>query len=231
MNGTKLGSCATSGYSGTVFEPIDAYKGDFARAYFYMVTRYENKVVSWSSNATVSNILVNNTFPAFETWYLNMLADWHVADPVDQKEIDRNDAIYTFQDNRNPFIDHPEYVYAIWGVGASTIPEPSNFPTNFSASNITLNWTDATGAIVPEGYLLRWSTVGFGAIADPVDGTPVGDGAYALNVAAGVQTAFISNLLPSTTYYFKLYGYTGSGATIDYKTDATVPMVMQTTQP
>lgn len=231
MNGTKLGSCATSGYSGTVFEPIDAYKGDFARAYFYMVTRYENKVVSWSSNATVSNILVNNTFPAFETWYLNMLADWHVADPVDQKEIDRNDAIYTFQDNRNPFIDHPEYVYAIWGVGASTIPEPSNFPTNFSASNITLNWTDATGAIVSEGYLLRWSTVGFGAIADPVDGTPVGDGAYALNVAAGVQTAFISNLLPSTTYYFKLFGYTGSGATIDYKTDATVPMVMQTTQP
>jgi hypothetical protein len=64
-----------------------------------------------------------------------------------------------------------------------------------------------------------------------VDGTPVGDGAYALNVAAGVQTAFISNLLPSTTYYFKLFGYTGSGAAIDYKTDATVPMVMQTTQP
>lgn len=231
LNGTKRGSCATTGYSGTVFEPIDAYKGDFARAYFYMVTRYENLVVGWSSNAVVSSILQNNTFPAFETWYLNMLAAWHVADPVDQKELDRNDAIYGFQHNRNPFIDHPEYVYAIWGVGASAIPEPSNYPTNFSASNLTLQWTDATGAIVPDGYLLRWSTIGFSAIADPVDGTPVSNGTNALNVAPGVQTAFLSNLTPSTTYYFKLYGYTGSGASIDYKTDSPVPMVSQTTQP
>lgn len=231
LNGSKLGSCATTGYSGTVFEPIDAYKGDFARAYFYMVTRYENKVVSWSSNATVSSILLNNTFPAFETWFLNMLAAWHIADPVDQKEIDRNNAIYTFQDNRNPFIDHPEYVYAIWGVGASAVPEPSNFPANFSASNITLNWNDATGTIAPDGYLIRWSTTGYDAIAIPTDGTPVADGNTALNVPEGTQTAFLRNLLPATTYYFKLFGYTGSGTAIDYKTDGPVPMTTRITQP
>lgn len=231
LNGTKLGSCATSGYSGTVFEPIDEYKGDFARAYFYMVTRYQDKVVSWSSNATVSNILVNNTFPSFETWFLNMLAAWHIADPVSPKEIDRNNAIFTFQDNRNPFIDHPEYVYAIWGVGASAIPEPSNFPSSFSASNITLNWSDATGAVIPSGYLIRWSTSGYDAIPAPTDGIPVPDGASARNVAQGIHTAFLSSLNPSTIYYFKLFAYTGAGSSIDYKTDAAVPMITQTTQP
>ncbi|PKO95130.1 MAG: nuclease, partial [Bacteroidetes bacterium HGW-Bacteroidetes-9] len=105
MNGSKRGSCATPGYSGTVFEPIDAYKGDFARAYFYMVTRYQNLVVGWSSNATVGDILNGTTFPAFETWYLNMLAQWHVNDPVSAKEIARNNAVYGIQGNRNPYID------------------------------------------------------------------------------------------------------------------------------
>lgn len=117
-NGSKVGSCSTPGYSGTVFEPIDAYKGDFARSYFYMATRYENLIAGWYNNSDNADAaLQNNNFPVYETWFLEMLGRWHVQDPVSAKEIARNDAIYEIQGNRNPFIDHPEYVYSIWGVG------------------------------------------------------------------------------------------------------------------
>ncbi len=116
-NNSKLGSATTSlGYSGTVFEPIDEFKGDLARAYFYMATRYENVISSWQNNSTYGNaILDGSSNKVFETWQLNMLINWHNNDPVSQKEIDRNNAALDHQGNRNPFIDHPEYVDSIWG--------------------------------------------------------------------------------------------------------------------
>lgn len=106
----KLGKSTFSGYSGTVFEPDDEYKGDFARAYFYMVTAYNNQVSSWDSD-----MLAGNSYPAFSTWALNLLLKWHRQDPVSKKEIDRNEAVYAKQRNRNPYIDHPELVEFIWG--------------------------------------------------------------------------------------------------------------------
>ncbi|PME27430.1 endonuclease I [Vibrio sp. 10N.286.55.E10] len=116
-NGSKLGSAANSlGYVGTVFEPIDEFKGDFARAYFYMATRYENEIANWEGNSTSSDAVLDGTnTTVFEPWLLTMLKRWHSEDPVSQKEIDRNKAVYDFQGNRNPFIDHPEFVSQIWG--------------------------------------------------------------------------------------------------------------------
>ena len=116
-NNSKLGSATTSlGFSGTVFEPIDEFKGDLARAYFYMATRYENVIASWQNNSTNGNsVLDGSSNKVFETWQLDMLIRWHNNDPVSQKEIDRNDAAFDHQGNRNPFIDHPEYVNSIWG--------------------------------------------------------------------------------------------------------------------
>jgi len=109
-NGSKLGSCSYTGYSGTVFEPTDEYKGDFARTYFYMVTRYYDNTQTWDSP-----MLNGTNFPAFEEWALNLLIDWHELDPVSQKEINRNNAIYNdYQENRNPFIDNPDFVNDIW---------------------------------------------------------------------------------------------------------------------
>lgn len=115
-NNSKLGSATTSlGYSGTVFEPIDEFKGDLARAYFYMATRYENVISSWQNNSTNSDAALNGSGDqVFELWQLNMLKRWHLNDPVSQKEIDRNEAAFIHQGNRNPFIDHPEYVGSIW---------------------------------------------------------------------------------------------------------------------
>jgi len=115
-NGSKLGSGSGIGYTGTVFEPIDEFKGDLARAYFYMATRYQDQIAGWEGNSSSSNAALNGTSTqVFETWMLNMLKKWHNDDPVSQKETDRNNAAQDHQGNRNPFVDHPEFVQSIWG--------------------------------------------------------------------------------------------------------------------
>jgi endonuclease I len=110
-NGSKLGSNSTAGYSGTVFEPINEYKGDFARTYFYMATRYEDVIKNWNSV-----VLDKSAFPVYVKWHLDLLIKWHEQDPVSQKELERNNAVYLIQKNRNPFIDYPEFVASIWGI-------------------------------------------------------------------------------------------------------------------
>ncbi len=112
-NGGKLGQCTYTGCSGLVFEPIDAYKGDLARGYFYLLTRYMDEAQSWSNAQVLQQ-------GAFLPWVEALLLDWHQADPVSQKEIDRNNTVYSnLQHNRNPYIDRPEWVYSIWGPTAS----------------------------------------------------------------------------------------------------------------
>lgn len=102
------------GYVGKVFEPADEYKGDFARTYFYMVTCYEDYAPNWTTSEAMA-MLNNETYPVLKDWALEMLMSWHKNDPVDQKELDRNNAVYAIQYNRNPFIDYPELVDYIWG--------------------------------------------------------------------------------------------------------------------
>lgn len=106
----RLGTSTFSGYSGKVFEPVDEYKGDFARTYFYMAAAYNTKIASWSSP-----MLAGNSYPAYTSWAVNLLLKWHRQDPVSQKELDRNEAVYKHQRNRNPFIDNPEMAEYIWG--------------------------------------------------------------------------------------------------------------------
>jgi len=223
-NGSKLGPCSYPGYAGIVFEPVDIYKGDFARNYFYMATRYSDLIAGWENNDNNANAVLDGTsYPAFESWFLDMLMEWHTNDPVSQKEIDRNNNVYAIQHNRNPFIDHLEYVELIWGEGLA--PEPENHPAGFSAHTITLSWTDATGGVVPDGYLIRMSDVGFGSVLVPQDGITITDNFWNKNVSYGVETCIFTGLTPNTTYYFKIYGYTGSGTAIDYKTDGTIQQV------
>ena len=113
---SKLGRCTYPGYDGIVFEPNDEYKGDFARAYFYMVTCYEEKLPDWYVNyGEVKPTLDGNMYPGFSNWQLEMLMKWAAQDPVSQKEITRNNAVYDIQRNRNPFIDYPGLEQYIWG--------------------------------------------------------------------------------------------------------------------
>ena len=110
-------------------------------------------------------------------------------------------------------------------------PEPSNYPTNFTATvegtDVTLTWTDATGSQLPSKYLVLAST---GNITVPTDGTPVANGDLAMNVNYGAQTYTFSGLQGGTTYHFAIFPYTNSGANIDYKTDGSYPTADATTE-
>lgn len=108
---SKWGKCVTPGYSGTVFEPNDECKGDFARTYFYFATRYKGVATSGQGA-----LVFTSTYPYITGWQLDMLLRWHKKDPVSPKELDRNEAVYdSRQGNRNPFIDYPELVDLIFG--------------------------------------------------------------------------------------------------------------------
>jgi endonuclease I len=114
-NGSTYGLSSDPGVPSNieVMEPSDEFKGDMARIYFYMSTRYGAAI--GSANTAESNfVLLDNNYPTYTTPYLKMLLRWHNADPVSQKEIDRNNAIYARQNNRNPYVDHPEYVAQVW---------------------------------------------------------------------------------------------------------------------
>lgn len=151
-NGSKLGNCKVSGYSGTVFEPIDEYKGDIARAFFYMSTRYYGEDSGWTTSGMTNKAEIKD-------WAVDMLLTWNELDPVSQKEIDRNNVIYEdYQHNRNPFIDHPEYARMIWDEnwqGGTTHDIMVNSCTNgsittdansaYEGQTITLNAFPASG--------------------------------------------------------------------------------------
>lgn len=124
-NGCKVGNnIALNGPALTVFEPTDEYKGDVARNYFYMATCYEDEIANWENiNSNGAAFLDGTSTRVYEQWALNMLYSWHIADPVSSKEINRNNAIYSVQGNRNPFIDRPDWVYTIW----SSVLSSDNF--------------------------------------------------------------------------------------------------------
>ncbi len=168
QNGSKLGESATPGYSGTVFEPIDAYKGDFARSYFYMSTRYLNEDAGWEgSDMTQGAELL--------PWAVTLLLQWNQLDPVSQKETDRNNTVYGIQKNRNPFIDHPEYADAIWSPNAGIAdyqviipllasPNPCNESITLSLplegeDHPILNCVSANGVMVSASYAVTGNTL------------------------------------------------------------------------
>ncbi len=159
-NGSMVGTCAEIEYSGKVFEPIDEYKGDFARAYFYMITRYKELIPTWIQNFPTQALAQITEGDNFKTWYVNMLLQWHLNDPVSLKEINRNNAIYynTNQANRNPYIDHPEFALAIWGNMNFTVPIPNALDAhNVLWNDFTANWElDDTENV--DGYFLDVST-------------------------------------------------------------------------
>ena len=106
----RMDSKTKSQYGYICFEPAPEYRGDFARAYFYIATAYE--YLTWTAYADYIN---NNSYLMFSTPIQQVLLDWHREDPVSDKEICRAEQISYIQHNRNPFIDYPELVEYIWG--------------------------------------------------------------------------------------------------------------------
>ena len=81
-----------------------------------MVTCYEEKIADWYVNYPESQLTLDgNAYPGLSAWQLEMLMKWAKNDPVSEKEINRNNAVYGIQKNRNPFIDYPELERFVWG--------------------------------------------------------------------------------------------------------------------
>lgn len=158
-NGSKRGTGNNKGYTDVVFEPIDEFKGDIARGVLYFAVRYEDNWndSSWLPHTTQHNPMNGTNEQFYEDWFLETMLEWHNNDPVNQREIDRNNAAYKYQGNRNPFIDHPEYAARIWGGTTITDNQPPTAPTSLTASNITtttiqLNWTASTDNVAVTAY-------------------------------------------------------------------------------
>ena len=175
-NGSKISKNGTpnSGYTGRVYEPHPEFKGDIARSLLYYVVRYEGKLNSFnfyngSSPANDTSPLDGTEEKAYEDWFLTLLLQWHNNDPVSQKEIDRNNIVYGIQKNRNPFIDHPEWVNSIWSQNPAVVVSAA--PENLSASQVSsyfvnFNWTPSTDSDVL-GYKIYQNGVSIGYSKTP----------------------------------------------------------------
>ena len=142
-NGGKLGPNTVAGLSGIAFEPINEFKGDLARSFFYFVTRYQGNMSAWQTlNTEGDKAFDGSTWPSIEIPYLKMMLQWNNNDPVSQKEIDRNNAGYTLQGNRNPYIDHPEYVAEVWvsGCGLTLPVDITSFTALYKDNTVKLSW-------------------------------------------------------------------------------------------
>ncbi|MCS3869834.1 endonuclease I [Chryseobacterium ginsenosidimutans] len=195
-NTSRIGNCAIPGmtYTGRVYEPINEFKGDVARSILYFAVRYEGKLGTFNFNnsanpASDTNPLDGTEERSFDPAYITMLLQWSTQDPVSQKEIDRNNAVYNLQKNRNPFIDNPAWISAIWGqTPDAVVPQtPTNLTvTQNSAYFSTLSWTPSSSTDVI-GYKIYQN------------GTLV--------ASTKNSTISIDHLTPSTTYMYTVKAY------------------------
>ena len=206
---SKLGACTYPGYSGTVFEPADEYKGDFARTYFYMVTCYEEKLPDWYANNStteVVHVIDGTTYPGLQAWQLDMLMKWAKNDPVSEKETNRNNAVYAKQGNRNPFIDYPGLQEYIWGYLTDSEFSNENYQQpvylNFSMSEaeaaLGTDFTEPTLTTNPAGLTVTYSSsdetvatvdAGTGEVTLVADGSTTITATFAGNDSYNVGTA------------------------------------------
>jgi len=171
FNGTPSGSYTST--TEWIWKPRDEDKGDIARMIFYMATRYEGENGE-PDLEIIGSIPTNNNDPLPIMAKLSDLIQWHLEDTVDNWERNRNNIIYTFyQHNRNPFIDHPEYVDLIWGATGinekeqKTIilisPNPANEQFSIhmtpASKNTVYTITDLYGRLIQSGKLSEENTI------------------------------------------------------------------------
>ncbi|HTY10313.1 MAG TPA: endonuclease [Bacteroidota bacterium] len=236
----KVGTDA-SGH--TVFEPRQSHKGDFARALFYMAVCYNGvNGYDWTFNH-LNNVILDSLSEAAQD--VNLLLQWNKDDPPDAWEVSRNNYIQSIQNNRNPFVDHPEWAnYINFNDLSKLTPtyavEPSNHVTNLAIGNVTsssltVSWTNAAaGSQQPSGYLIElyasddYFTPEDGSVY--ADDTDLTDNRAVVNVAnSGGTSHQFTGLSCGTTYYVHMYSYNGSSSQINYKIDGTVPSCSATT--
>lgn len=211
-NGARLGYNAFVGEDmtstcGIAYEPADEYKGDIARGFLYIATCYmfADSEFSEDYEMTVKSQL--------RPWALDMMLKWHRQDPVSQKEIDRNNLIYSqFQHNRNPYIDYPELAEIVFSKDSSNTafnPAMARAPQNFTVTpapngqrQASLAWTNPTtcvngNAAVLASIVIQRNGVVVHTISNPTPGVP---------------TAWTDNNVPNNrTYEYRVFATTETG--------------------
>ncbi len=229
------GKLGTNAANQIVYEPRAEQKGNSARALLYMCTKYDdvagnNWTFAWLNGTRLPSV---NEAPQ----NLALLLEWHKQDPPEKREVERNNYIQTIQKNRNPYTDHPEYVkYIDFNTLTKLDPvfevEPSNHVTGLAAevlnNTITLNWTNSTGANLPSGYLVIAYNVDNYFL--PIDGDEYTEDADLTDGKAIAHTGSNSitfyYLTNGSKYYFTVIPYKGTGSTINYKINGTLPRVV-----
>jgi hypothetical protein len=212
----------------TVFEPRDGDKGDAARGMMYMVIMYDHNggYGNWSFK------WLNETKIPSTPQDIQTLLNWSRQDPPDRWEVERNNYIATLQQNRNPFVDHPEYLkyvnlYDMSKLSPVFQPEPTSQVSNFTAvangTSVTVNWTNPSDGQLPTGFLLQAYDTNNYFI--PIDGDLYQDnnnlsgGKALINIPFSATSYTFDNLTLNKNYYFTIYSYNGSDSTINYKID------------
>ncbi len=191
-NGGEQHDVATGCYfTDSTWEARDEVKGDIARIIFYMDTRYEGN--NGESDLTVVDYV--NTYPLPEHGKLSTLLEWNNFDPPDEFERNRNNVIFSWQQNRNPFIDNPEYANLIWG-GANVSPISfsgfSNSPTNPIENDVvTINATVASTSGAITEVKLYWG-LDFENLDNIIDMVNSGGDNYSVDVPGqnGAETVY-----------------------------------------
>ncbi len=220
-----------------VYEPRAEHKGDAARAILYMSLKYDGI----NGNTWNFNWLNNTRLPSISEapQRLEQLIAWHKQDPPSKHEIERTNYVQSIQKNRNPLIDHPEYIkYIDFNTLTKLNPvfaaEPTNYPTNLNAAingtSITLSWVNSTGTKTPTGYfIIAYDKDDYFL---PIDGEvypqdPVlYDGKAAVYVSYPQSSFTFTNLIENNKYYFTVFPYGGAGDSINYKINGTLPRVL-----
>lgn len=239
-NGSKLGpndETKVAGYAGTVFEPLDEYKGDFARIYMYMVVRWADNgyplTVTSEGQTTFNNTFTSAGNYGLTTYGINLLMKWHRQDPVSQKEISRNNGVQTEQGNRNPFVDYPCLAEYLWGASKDATVTLSSLCGSFEAGFVagsSLGCSSCSSGSIPTVTSPTYSEGSAGgnitSLGDPAtltengiyysttSGFANGEGTKLAASTTATTTGTFSvdvSTLPEGTYYFKAFAKNSTG--------------------
>ena len=225
----RMGYSTRDGYSDRVFEPDDEYKGDFARAYFYMAACYNDVISTWTKSGGDA-FFAGNDYPVFTTYAIDLLMEWHRLDPVSEKEITRNCYAHSWQDNRNPFIDHPELAEHIWGnmqgepwtgngqvVTTPMLTQPAN-GTTINVGTIALDAPSVSTQVTVKGINLTQdltitaSGEGFSVTPSSLTAAAVNNGATITITYSGTATSASGTLTLSSNEVSRSVALTASKA-------------------
>ena len=207
FSNSKSGSADSSwGYSGTVFEPDDSVKGDFARIYYYAIAKYKN-ASGWSGgNAKSCFSGSDSTNCGLTPYAVKLFSYWSELDPVSEWEMSVNNAIAPIQGNRNPFIDHPEYANTLWGNVSGYTQYTHGIP---SADGVTIskdevflisNNSTTISATSSDSSTITWSTSNSGIVSLSSTSSASNQSITLTAHAAGTATVTASATIDDETY-------------------------------